>query len=376
MIDHTPDCPCPPLPTPSGAFIPGPWAQDPPIKRTAYEPEPNLVHGNVSQELPIDMGNPPADEVFTYLEPEETTSPSQDPEAFFHQKQACSDFRHSFWKQKRAAVERCLQQASIPAARRQRFSECGTSAWVLRSKQAPDKYRIRTNRCRDRFCDACSREKQSTICLNLRARLPAGTHRLVTFTLRSKPEPLTATIKRLYRSFALIRRKPVWSLNVTGGISFMEITRNPTTELFHVHLHVLVGGSFIPLKPLREEWKRITTDSFIIDVRHVGDGHSAAAYVAKYASKAISSTVWTVPEKLSEAMHSLAGRRTFNTFGTWTKLGLSKPPADDQEWEPVLPLWKLIDIAAQGDPWARAVLSSLSRRSADEPIDSDPEHPP
>jgi len=126
---------------------------------------------------------------------------------------------------------------------------------------------------------------------------------------------------------------------------------------------------------LKKTWHEITKDSFIVDIRAIRDTDQAADYVCKYATKGCDASVWTDPVALQEAVTSLAARRTFNPFGRWTKLELSKAPTSEESWEPVAPLWMVILDASDGDEVAQMILSHL-RRNPDAPLDIDLQHDP
>lgn len=277
-------------------------------------------------------------------------------------------FRHGFWRARRAATAAALIEAKTPYSRQSRFELCGSRAWVLKTVTAPTQYRIACDHCRDRFCEACQVERRRTVCMNLRAQLPAVQLRFVTLTLKSRSAPLTDQIDQIWAYFKQLRKTEVWKSNVTGGLSFFEITRNETTQMFHPHVHVLVEGKYLPQKVLRTEWLKITGDSYIVDVKFVRDPIAAAGYVAKYAGKAIAANVWQNRSSLVEVITALAGRRTFNAFGSWRKLSLSRVASDDLEWTPIAPLHRLITLAASGDVAARQIMAQIRGVNLDEAI--------
>lgn len=284
-------------------------------------------------------------------------------------------FRHSFWRQKREAIGRVLHAAGRDQNRAKRYATCGTYAWVLRVGGANDRFRIVTNRCRDRFCEACQKERKNIIGANLRACLPEAFMRFMTLTLKSTDQPLTEVLSRLIKSFGQLRRRKEIAERIDGGVWFLEITRNVETGRWHPHLHVLFQGTFIPQQILRRNWLDITKDSFIVDIRALRDSKQAAEYVCKYASKGCDGSVWHDEEALTEAMDALSARRTFSVFGSWKNLDLSKPPTSDEEWEPVAPLWRLILDAQDGDEIATMILSHL-KGGRDEPLDAGSMHDP
>ena len=284
-------------------------------------------------------------------------------------------FRHSFWKQKRQAIADVLATTTTDQNRVRRYATCGSYAWVLRVSGANDRYRVVTNRCRDRFCEACQRERKQLIGMNLRAALPDTRLRFMTLTLKNSDQPLAEVLTRLIDSFGKLRRRRDIASCITGGVWFLEITRNTETQQWHPHLHVLMEGTFLPQQVLKRTWHEITKDSFIVDIRAIRDTNQAADYVCKYATKGCDASVWTDPVALQEAITALAARRTFNPFGTWTKLALSKTSTSDEAWEPVAPLWKLILNAQDGDEVAQMILSML-RRTPDAPVDLEFQHDP
>jgi hypothetical protein len=203
--------------------------------------------------------------------------------------------------------------------------------------------------------------------MNVNTALRGRELRMVTVTLKSSDQGLGEQITRLTKSFASLRRQPLIRKRMTGGLYFLEITLNPATQQWHPHLHCLFEGSYIPHQQLSDLWLQVTGDSFIVDIKAFRNVAAAAGYVAKYASKGLSQAVLTNHERLTEAVLALFGKRTFQTFGSFKNLGLSKPPADDCEWEIVGSLSHLLMRAKAGDAFALQIIKSLRASNVDEP---------
>jgi len=316
----------------------------------------------------------------TPLDPEEITSPPHNPDHLLAENhrntELCQTFRHSFWSQKRVRIFDTLCTLYPGDKRLDTFQSCGTFAWVMKSKTRPGRYRIRTNKCRDRFCDACAGEKRRLIAANLARQLPKQTLRFLTFTLKSSAKPLNQQIDRLYHAFRTLRTRKHFKTKLYGGITFLELTINLRTGLWHPHLHVLASGQYIPKNDLQSAWFSITKDSFVTDIRIVTSPQQAAGYLTKYASKTIPAEVWHSPKHLAEVIEATSNRRTFNTFGTWKNLELSKTPDDKDDWIDIAPLHEILRSASIGDPIANDILLHLRRES--NIIDEDPteERPP
>jgi hypothetical protein len=241
--------------------------------------------------------------------------------------------------------------------------------YVMQSKLDHNRFRIRTNACKDRFCEACAVERRRLIARNLIRHLPPNRLVFVTLTLRSNANPLASQLDRLIKSFHKLRNRSSMKKHFTGGLYFTEITRNPHTGLWHPHIHIILDTSYIPQKPLSSVWHAITGDSFIVDVREIRNPHMIAGYITKYAAKAIGSSVWTHPPSLQEAIEALSGRRTFSTFGNWKEMDLSKKPDDDEGWFVIAALATLIRHARLGDHIAQDILNHVRYRP-----DHDPEY--
>jgi len=282
-------------------------------------------------------------------------------------------FRHSFWQQRRLATWRALSVAGVSKGRLARFGTCGSAAWVMECKTDSSIHRVVCSRCRDRFCEACASERRRLVANNLyrwldkrfpvarshKARIPV---RFVTLTLKATDSPLSATLDRLQKCWCRLRRRKLFASSQKGGLCFLEVKRGKNSGYWHPHLHALVEGDYLSQKQLSRAWHEITGDSFVVHIEAIADAGKAAQYVTKYASKALDSSVWQDQDDLVIAIHALAGRRVFATFGSWSGLDLSKNPEDGLEWFAVISLAKLITAASNGDADASSLLRSLKER--------------
>ncbi len=339
---------------------------DPPVSRSKPEQIaidtdwPNREYG--SDGLPL-------------LDPEETTL--TDPALVSSVCQSDDDkslarsFRHSGWSAQRRLTLTALEAAGFDAPRRNRFDQCGSSAFVLTTGGTDPVFRIASNRCHDRFCVPCATEKRRIIAANLKENLPDTPLRLITLPLRGSSQSLVGVLVRLYACFRKLRGRLSSRGLLAGGIAFLEVTRNQRTCAWHPHLHVICQGRYVAQAWLRDLWLEITGDSFIVDIRLIRGPSEAAAYVLKYASKAISTKVWRNPAAFAEAIRALSGKRTFNTFGTWSGFNLSRVPETGLNWEYLDTLPNLIRRYNSGETLAGAILRVLTNRGDHDPAPSD-----
>ena len=167
----------------------------------------------------------------------------------------------------------------------QRLRSCGT--WLdFHYYPQPDQYRlVNAIFCRQHLlCNFCAIRRAAVKLRGylerfqyLLAQRPFLTPHLVTLTVKNGPDMLErfnhlrACYKRLLqrRKDFLTRNKAYTEFSkCTGGVGHYEITYNADTREFHPHVHLIitVNGQLHQLRMV-EEWRDITGDSFILDVR-------------------------------------------------------------------------------------------------------------
>ena len=270
----------------------------------------------------------------------------------------CIDWRHTCWHRDRLRVFEALQKCPIGETRLQRFADCGIDAWVMEDCNCPGHLRVAASYCHDRWCVPCGRAKARIVADNLRSVIQDQPHRFITLTLKAKNEGLANRISMLYASFRRLRGYAVWRNNVVGGAAFCEPVWSTKSECWHVHLHIVAEGKFIPQAELSAAWLKATGDSYIVDVRLIYGHDKAVDYVCKYAAKPLDPATLRNPDLLSEAIMALHGRRLILPFGTWHGIRLSEVSYDTQ-WKALTPLGELLRRAAAGDEWAQSVLRNL-----------------
>lgn len=286
-------------------------------------------------------------------------------------------FRHAGWKETRGRVAASLKRVNAPVSRVMAFLACGYQAFLARSVDDPSRYKITGSGCRDRFCIPCARDRARVIGENVVDFLGNTPTRFLTLTLKHTDSPLTTQLDRLYNAFNALRRRRIFSDNVTGGMACLEVVYNHRGE-WHPHFHCLLHGAYLPHKELRKAWFDITTDSFVLDIR-MAQGHAdVVRYVCKYVSKAFTGSISREPDKLDELVKALRGRKMVLTFGTWRELKTTAEP-NEGKWEYVCTLTELAERAKrQAGEWL-AILRTVAPYTADAILALIPEcteHPP
>ncbi len=305
------------------------------------------------------------------LEPPETNVPVAHTDTPWGTSIESSDppvlFRHSGWARIRTKVRAALETNHASPRQLSRFDLCGGDPWVAVDPEDPTRFTLLANHCHSRWCLPCARERGRTIATNLQLKLGDEPTRFLTLTLRSNDGPLRTQLDRLYSAFRRLRSRSIWKRCVTGGAAVLEVKHGWKSARWHAHLHVLFHGSFIAQRVLAALWWKITGDSYIIDIRLLPDSKAAAAYVCKYISKPLSSTIVNKPDALSEFIATCSGRRLVLTFGSWRGCKLTEK-IDATEWKSICPLTTLYERFEAGDSDAALIVEALEASNPEAPI--------
>ncbi len=267
-------------------------------------------------------------------------------------------FRHSGWARSRERVAEALVRAATPEGRRKAFRTCGHRAYVLQSLSDPNRFKLTSSKCKDRFCKPCARERASGVARTLLEHVDGRELRFCTLTLATKTTDLRAELDRLYKSFQQLRRRKFWKRHVVGGAAMLEVKWNEKSSRWHPHLHILMEGRYTPHRQLVAEWRHVTGDSFIVDIRAVRDNSRVTRYITKYATDPIDGSIGRHVGRLTEAIVAFRGRKTCLTFGAWRQVVLTDP-ADTDGWRHLMTLERLISLAREGFDEYRKMLARI-----------------
>ncbi len=239
-------------------------------------------------------------------------------DGFAPSESAEAHFRHSSWAAPRRRIYAALLRTSASCRRVQHFAECGSSLWLNVDGTVLS---LSCNHCHDRLCLPCQNSRQAGVIEGIVLKMLNSNSdcRFVTLTLKHSDAPLSVQMTRLIACFRSLRKHPNIGTKMSGGAWFVEVKLDKQKTRWHPHLHVIVEGEFIDAKLLSECWLHVTGDSYITDIRAIGNAKTRASYVAKYATKPLHNEVTLVPQKLDEFVVAIKGKRLYQCFGTWSK---------------------------------------------------------
>jgi len=316
----------------------------------------------------------------TRLELHESAAHGADPAVspdYIRHWQLESSWRHSGWARQRRACWLALRAAGVAQSRLDRYAQCGCGAWVMQDKHQPSRLRIAASYCRDRWCLPCGRTRARIAAANLRSLVSDRPHRMITLTIRADDRCLADRLDHLYDSYRRLRRSKLWRDSVTAAAAFCEPVWSARSRGWHVHMHIIAAGRYIPHQSLSDAWLVASRDSYIVDLRLLRGHDQALDYVCKYAAKPLTAETIADHDRLTEAVLALQGRRLILTSGAWHGIRLSEC-TDDTDWVTISPLWRILVDAERGDTYAATVLADLLGGSSclTMSIDHPSAHPP
>lgn len=262
-------------------------------------------------------------------------------------------FRHSGWKHYRERTRRAFKAAFIRPNQTLAFESCGSQATLHQSVTDPNKYQLRSNKCKSRWCIPCAGERGRSMAATLADIVGTKQVRFITLTIRTREESLQESLDHLTKSFARLRHSKLWKQTQTGGAAFTEVKWNPDKQRWHPHIHIVGEGRFIDKKLLSNAWTRASKGSFIVDVRLVHSRPDLCSYITKYVTKPVSGSVYRDDDRLAEAIVAMKGRRICTTYGTWRGTVLHHKPEADE--------WRYVSTYEQARE--RAITNPLCRES-------------
>lgn len=158
---------------------------------------------------------------------------------------------------------------------------------------------------------------------------------LVTLTVKDGPD-LAERFKHLQKA-----QRELWMrkhrgrvasplVGVEGAVWSYEIKRGSGSGEWHPHLHMIALAENAPDQAeLGAEWKRITGDSHVVDVRPISQEDPASGFIEvfKYAVKFSDQP----PADTVHAWHTLAGRRLVGSAGAFRNVEVPEDLLDDPD---------------------------------------------
>jgi hypothetical protein len=183
----------------------------------------------------------------------------------------------------------------------------------------------------------------------IRAERPHLKAYLVTLTVKDGDD-LAERFKHLHKAQRELWKRKIRGRGsvldgVEGAVWSYEIKRGSGSGKWHPHLHMVVLAESMTLEesknlgPLSREWKNITGDSHMVNVRQISQDDPASGFVEvfKYAVKFSDQS----PADTVHAWSTLAGKRLLGSAGCFRGVEVPEDLTDDSEGFQGLPYIQL-----------------------------------
>ena len=174
--------------------------------------------------------------------------------------------------------------------------------------------------CGDRTCPEC-RKKWFGYHFKILVGLISGWDKayFLTLTIKNIPDHLFGkySVKDIRECFGKFRRR--LEKKILGGFYVVQATNRGRG--WHLHLHVLYKGGFIPKEWISDVWAEITNGSFVVDIQRIQSPKTAVRYLL---SDFLQSPRIR-PEDKTTFNDICKGSRLVQTFGCYHKIKLRIP---------------------------------------------------
>lgn len=269
------------------------------------------------------------------------------------------------------------------------LSEC-RSRLLFRHYSTRDAVRLHSARtCRIHLlCPACASARGTRFIRGyipkheqIIGELPTLRSQMITVTVKDGPD-LAERFDHLVKSLReLLKRRHRGRGSeferVLGGVYAVEVKRGENSGLWHPHVHMfaLVGQS-TPVRSaiLQHEWKEITGDSFIVDVRDTyGEPSDAFCEIFKYALK-----LGGLPAADAlDAYRVMRKRHLVGAFGLFRGVEVSESMVDDLLNDESLPyvdiMWSYMERHEGSSYWSVDPLGVRQDAPVHPPVKLSPE---
>lgn len=136
-------------------------------------------------------------------------------------------------------------------------------------------------RCNNRLCPRCSDVIGSRFMRKYRSFVEGMVNpKFMTLTLRNVDSIDRDYFSQLSRYWSAFKKRLFRDNYVLNkGLYVKEVTEKGSG--FHVHLHVIYEGSYLPQKYISDQWSKVTTGSMVVDIRPVRHKFKDMGYLLK-----------------------------------------------------------------------------------------------
>lgn len=172
--------------------------------------------------------------------------------------------------------------------------------------------------CQDKLCSFCRKRLYGqTIRRYKEVMQGSKSLRFLTLTIVNHDQLLKSDFDRLRYYWKRLYSLKAIKSRIKGGLYVIEVTNKGNG--WHIHMHIIIEGDYIPQSYISNQWHRITGDSRIVYISQVKNHLAVFRYISGYLLK--TPLVGDGGKILSAVLRNI---RIINSFGTWYRIKRQK----------------------------------------------------
>ena len=208
----------------------------------------------------------------------------------------------------------------------EKIGGCGTMGKRYRCRDCGYEWTV-GDWCNHRLCPECGKRRAYAL-FNAHKRLagrPNLKHLVLTF---KNVDGLTwETVDWVRNCFTRLRNRKLFKNSWRGGVYAIEFTFSKLKG-WHIHIHALVDGDYVPQAVISQVWKQITGSSDVVWISRAKSSRQVLKYILKPSHELLDDT-----EALDNFLTVIQGRHFVSGWGKWYRV--SEKQLTD--WERVCP---------------------------------------
>lgn len=170
------------------------------------------------------------------------------------------------------------------------------------------------DRCWHRLCPECAPIRAVRL-FEAHKRLTGVKHlKHLVLTIKNVPGLTWRSVPEVRRSFTRLRHRRLFKTAWRGGIYTIEFTYTGDKG-WHIHIHALIDGAYIPQAVISKHWLDITGDSQVVWITGAKNSRQVLKYVLKPTRELFDDSV-----ALDNFLTAIAGKHLVAGFGLWYRV--------------------------------------------------------
>lgn len=210
------------------------------------------------------------------------------------------------------------------------LKDCGSKVFTFKCSSCETTFEA-PHHCHHRLCPECAPRRAMKLFDRHASLMSAPTLKHIVLTVQTSLQLTPAYVRGLVEAFNKLRRKVYYRKSWTGGIRQVEFVYTPRsswafderkhkfykrTPGWHVHIHLLVEGKYVPQEKLAKDWKAVTKGAgTIVWIERAKNPMQALKYVLKPGLEILDD-----PEALDGFIETIQSLHLVSGFGAYWKI--------------------------------------------------------